>query len=201
MDYPAAPWAMAGQLWLSLFRVPEKTGRLRPPGLYGVAFLRYEEPSQLTYDELLVARPVNAGALGRRISITDIWVDSPASRDGGRELWAIPKELGAFSQHASTRRQLTTTEWTASAEGRPIARARFHDVSRVAPRVPLRAGIWQPAIDETRWLERTADLSGSAKPLPCRATWEFAPDGPLGWLAGRRSLASFRATDFRISFG
>jgi hypothetical protein len=26
-------------------------------------------------------------------------------------------------------------------------------------------------------------------------------DGPLGWLAGRRSLASFRMSDFEMRFG
>ncbi|WP_122818203.1 acetoacetate decarboxylase family protein [Nocardioides pantholopis] len=200
MDYPAAPWNLTGQMWLSVFRIPEKTGPLRPPGVYGVAFVRYEEPSPLTYGELLVARPVNAGSLGRRISITDIWVDSPASRAGGRELWGIPKELCDFTQDTSRRGPLTHTEWSAGAQ-HPIARARFDDVSRAAPRVPMRAGIWQPAIEDTRGLERTAPLSGSARAMACRARWDFAPDGPLGWLAGRRSLASFRLTDFRLSFG
>ena len=47
----------------------------------------------------------------------------------------------------------------------------------------------------------TATLHGSARSLPCRGRWEFAPDGPLGWLAGRRSLASFRMSDFQMSFG
>ena len=61
--------------------------------------------SDLTYSELLVARrarstsdgagsiPRLSGPLRASLEITDIWVDSPASRNGGRELWAIPKEL------------------------------------------------------------------------------------------------------------
>ena len=47
---------------------------------------------RLTYHELLVARLVRAGR-SAHVRITDIWVDSPASRDGGRSLWAIPKHL------------------------------------------------------------------------------------------------------------
>ena len=46
----------------------------------------------------------------------------------------------------------------------------------------------------------TAALTGSAKALPCRGRWEFAADGPLGWLAGARQLASFRQAGFRMSF-
>ncbi len=201
MDYPAAPWQMTGQMWLSLFRVPERTAALHPAGLYGAAFVQYEEPSPLTYCELLVARPVNAGAYGRRISITDIWVDSPASRAGGRELWGIPKELCDFTLESGYRGPLSSTEWSASLEQRPIARAEFGDVSRLGLRLPLRGGTWQPAIEDTGGAERVAAITGSAKALPCRGRWEFAPDGPLGWLAGRRSVASFRLTDFRMSFG
>ncbi|MGB0101321.1 MAG: hypothetical protein WBP61_13665, partial [Nocardioides sp.] len=83
--YPAAPWQMVGQLWLSLFRLPEPVDELRPAGLYGAAFVSYEPGSPLTYSELLVARPIPAPTgKGRRVSITDIWVDSPASVAGGR---------------------------------------------------------------------------------------------------------------------
>ena len=57
--YPPAPWDMVGQLWLSLFRVREPVDELRPAGIYGAAFVSYEEGSPLTYSELLVARPVN----------------------------------------------------------------------------------------------------------------------------------------------
>ncbi|HCB06324.1 MAG TPA: hypothetical protein DEQ43_19155 [Nocardioides bacterium] len=82
---------MAGSLWLTLFHLKEQANQLRPAGLYGAAFVSYDEGSPLTYHELLVARPVSTVEHGRRVTITDIWVDSPASVAGGRELWAIPK--------------------------------------------------------------------------------------------------------------
>jgi hypothetical protein len=198
--YPAAPWQMTGSLFLSLFRVPTRVDDLRPAGVYGAAFVSYEEPSPLTYSELLVARPVKApGGRGRRVSITDIWVDSPASVAGGRGLWAIPKQLCDFTLESSYGGPLTRTEWSASVERRPVAHARFTDVSRLAVRIPFRGATWQPPIDDHR-APVTAVLTGSAKALPCRGHWEFAPDGPLGWLAGARQLASFRQAGFRMSF-
>src|SRR5215213_10748237 len=91
--YPAAPWHMHGQLWLSLFRVRTGDHPDRDPGVYGVALVKYEQPSPLTYGELLVAHMVKTGGRpAKAVSITDIWVDSPASVAGGRELWAIPKD-------------------------------------------------------------------------------------------------------------
>ena len=82
----------------------------------------------------------------------------------------------------------------------PVARATFSDVSRFAPRLPFRGETWQPPL-EGGSEPKTATLHGSARTLPCRGRWEFDADGPLGWLAGRRTLASFRMSDFQMSFG
>jgi acetoacetate decarboxylase len=199
--YPPAPWPLVGQLWLSLFRLPEPVDNLRPAGVYGAAFVSYEPGGALTYSELLVARPVGTDAPGRRVSITDIWVDSPASVAGGRELWAIPKGLCDFELEASHRGPLATTDWSAGQGRRPIASARFTDVSAASVRLPFTGGTSQPGIDDTDGEDRAATLRGSAKVLPCRGHWEFAADGPLGWLRGARRLASFRMADFRITFG
>jgi acetoacetate decarboxylase len=201
VSYPAAPWQMVGSLWLTLFKLREPVDDLRPAGVYGAAFVSYEEGSPLTYSELLVARPISTDKHGRRVTITDIWVDSPQSGAGGRELWAIPKGLCDFSLESEHRGPLSTTEWTARLGRTPIASARFRDVSRAAPRLPFKGGTWQPGIDDTDGAERTATLQGSSKALPARAHWEFNPDGPLGWLDGARQLASFRQAAFRMSFG
>ena len=198
-SYPAAPWPMVGSMWLSLFKVKERVDETRPAGLYGAAFVSYEEGSPLTYSELLVARPVSSEH-GRRVTITDIWVDSPASVAGGRELWAIPKGLCDFTLEASHTGPLSRTEWSASAQRRPIASARFTDVSRAALRAPFKGGTWQPELPEGGG-EKTAIIKGSGKALPCRGNWDFAPDGPLAWLRGARPLASTRIYGFRMSFG
>lgn len=198
--YPAAPWHMVGSLWLSLFKVRDAVDEAHPAGVYGAAFVSYEEGSPLTYSELLVARPVSSPEHGRRVSITDIWVDSPDSVAGGRELWAIPKELCDFTFDTVRTGPVSRTEWSASTGRRPIASARFTDVSRAMLRVPFKGGTWQPALPEGGG-ERTATLRGSARALPCRGSWEFAADGPLAFLRGARQLASARQAAFRMSFG
>ena len=201
LSYPAAPWSLVGSMWLTLFRVAERTDDERPAGLYGVAFVSYEEGSPLTYSELLVVRPVSTEGHGRRVTITDIWVDSPASVAGGRELWAIPKRRCDFGREASYAGPVSTTQWSAREAGTPIASARFRDVSRLAPRMPIRAGLWQPGLPDTGGEERTASMRGTSRVLPARARWEVHPDGALAWLARARQLASVRQASFRISFG
>ncbi len=201
VTYPAAPWQLVGSLWLTLFRVRERVDAQRPAGLYGAAFVSYEEGSPLTYGELLVARPLVTAEHGRRVTITDIWVDSPASVAGGRELWAIPKQLGDLEHEAAYAGPTATTSWAARDGDRPIASARFRDVSRLAPRLPFRAGLWHPGLPDTGEEPRTAAVRGTSKALPARADWDFAADGPLGWLADARQLASFRQAAFRMTFG
>ena len=197
MTYPPAPWNMHGQLWLSLFRVREGDHPDRPAGVYGAALVSYERPSPLTYSELLVARQVE-----KKVTISDIWVDSADSRDGGRELWAIPKDLCDF-RLAKQGTKLQRTSWTASLGGRPIARARFSDVSNLTLRTPFKGATRQerPPEHDRAGEEVVAALKGSAKVLPCRGSWEFNDVGPLAWLAGKRPIASFRMADFSMAFG
>lgn len=203
--YPESPWQMVGSLWLTVFRLGQDArgsdGSPRPKGIWGAAFVSYEEGSPLTYSELLVARalPRSAGK-GRKVSITDIWVDSPASVAGGRELWAIPKGLADFDLDTAHRGPLSTTDWSASFGRRPIASATFTDVSRVAPRLPFKGTTWQPGLPEGGG-EKGAVLQGTSKALPARARWDFAAEGPLAFMRGARQLASFRQADFRMSFG
>ena len=211
MTYPPAPWSMHGQLWLSLFRVREGDHPDRTPGVYGAALVSYEHPSPLTYSELLVARPVKADGR-RRVEICDIWVDSADSRDGGRELWAIPKDLCDFDR-TTTGGRVRRTAWTTSRGGVPIASAEFSDVSHLAPRTPFKGATRQQrrpvgagassASGDTAALAEVvvAELRGSARALPCRGSWDFDAEGPLAWLAGKRPLASFRMCDFSMSFG
>ena len=197
--YPPAPWHMHGSLWLTAFRIAEDVDERHPAGTYGVALVRYDEPSPLTYGELLVARTTRNRAGKSAVTITDIWVDSPASVAGGRELWAIPKELCDFDLESRFRGPVTSTEWSATIERRPVVEARFTDVSRAAPRVPVKGLVEQPGIPEH---PEVADvvMAGSAKALPCRGRWSFAADGPLAFLRGARQLGSFRMAGFRLRF-
>lgn len=197
--YPPAPWLMHGSMWLSVFRLGEDVDAQHPAGIYGAALVDYRQPSPLSYGELLVAR-MRPGTRGRGpVTITDIWVDSPASMAGGRDLWAIPKELCDFDMESESRGPLTTTRWAATVDRKPIIEARFTDVSRVAPRVPFKGDVEQPGIPEHPEVAQVV-MKGTAKALPCRAAWHFTADGPLGFLDGARQLGSFRMTDFRLDF-
>ena len=197
-SYPQAPWHLVGQMWGTLFAVRGGSGR--PGALYAAAFVSYEPGSPLTYSELLVARLLG----GTRVEITDIWVDSPASRAGGRELWAIPKELAGLRVDTSRTAGLLHTAWTAQVPtGSPspgTVTAQFTAPSRAGVRLPLRGRTRQPALAGGGPV-RTAPIRGSAEVGPCRAHWDLDAEGPLGWLHEARQLGSFRLRDFRLSFG
>lgn len=194
MTYPPAPWNMHGEGWISLFRVKKGESAERPPGVYGVMMVRYDEPSPLTYYELLVARLSDK----KFVTITDIWVDSEASMRGGRELWAIPKDLCEFSFEARENSVSTKLRATAAIGGQAIASCSFYDAAGMMPRVPFKGRTKQER--ETGEIVH-ADLVGSAKNLPAFGSWEFSPTGPLGWLHGKRSYASARMRRFQMSFG
>ena len=184
-SYPPAPWQMHGQLWASLFRVRSGDHPDREPGVYGVALVRYEEPSPLTYGELLVAHVVETGSTPpKAVTITDIWVDSPASVAGGRALWAIPKDLCSFGFSSERQGLFDRTSWTASLDGRPIASAWFTDASHVAPRMRFKGNTWQrrPASHPRAGEPVFASLTGSSRTLPCRGSGTFDPASPLGSL-------------------
>jgi hypothetical protein len=196
VPFPSPPWSLRGQMWLSLF--PVRTGTPdRPPGLYGAAFVDYVEGSVLTYRELLLARLVRDGAMPR-VHVTDIWVDSVASRDGGRALWAIPKELAEL--HIGSRRPgpVTLTSCDANINGSALAAARFTEPRVPSLRTPFRFTVLQRREDGS---PVAAAVSGTSCNLPVRARWDFGAHGPLAWLQGRRPVASFRLGDFRLTFG
>lgn len=183
-DFPPSPWSMRGHLYLSLWRL----GRT----VVGTAFVDYQPASELTYAELLRARPTRHG---RRpaVTITDIWVDSPASRAGGRTLWALPKDLAGFSM-----RYAEQFRGEAHTDGRPVAVAEFDPGRRLPGRLPFRS--------RTRQRRDSGEvvvtpLTGSAWVRRARAWWKFPEDGPFADLRGRRPLTSVVLEDFDLRFG
>ncbi len=185
-------------MWLSLLAVRD-TGRPdRPPGVYGAAFVDYQDGGVLTYHELLVARLVTDGRTPR-VRVTDIWVDSPASMAGGRALWAIPKQLADLRLRESSRGPASRTAFSGTAAGQELATGAFTSLPGAAlVRTPFAATTSQEREDGTTVV---TSLAGSARVLPCHGSWTFAPDGPLGFLTGHRRLASFRLRDIRLRFG
>jgi len=208
MSYPPEPWYLGGSLLVSAFRVPVAAlpgelaatlPRHRTPvvaaghALIGVAFARYTPGGVLAYDELLVAAPsLDRAAL--RYTIPQIWVDSAVSLQGGRELWGIPKQLASFERTDTA----DAAAVAASTDAGPVARLDARYGRSLLP------GMRQLALPIHQAVGRGATLShnrviGRIAALSTR--WDFAAAGPLGYLAGRRPLASFALRDASIVFG
>ena len=251
--YPPEPWDLRGQMYLSVFAVPRRdlrplprplTAAVRPVPfgarlLVGAAWVRYEPGGTLHYRELLSAVLVHEG-LHPRVSITDIWVDSAASRDGGRALWGIPKDLahielrpaadGATAAVAALHpgpagvSDGTTPDRDRPDRDRPDRDRPDRDGQGPDPdgtgsdrlswdravaaatvtrgvRVP---GRWPAALSVAQVLDgrvRRTGVRGHARVRISGATWQVDPQGPLGYLAGRRPLVTVTVADFRLRFG
>ena len=197
VPFPSPPWQLSAQMWLSVFRLGATGRRDRPPGVYGTAFVSYEEPGPLAYRELVVARLPDARR--RRLRITDIWVDSETSRDGGRVLWAIPKDLAELDLEETRVGPTSHTSFAARVDETVLASGQFAGAPGAALlRTPFGATASQ--LRESGE-EVVTSIRGSARTLPALGSWDFAPDGPLGFLHGRRPVVSFRLSDVRLRFG
>lgn len=208
--YPPPPWDLTGRGWITAWSLrgplPGMPDGVRPVGRLALTmFVDYRPPGQMAYSELLAGVVVRQG---RRVglAITDIWVDSPASRYGGRELWGVPKELAAFRIDDDA-----ATGLHADRDGVALAEARFRPGRVPGVPLPLRA---PAAIAQSMPLaaDGTAALPGArtvwtpvaarARSVrPARATWSAPADGPLGWLAGARPRGSVVVDGFAMRFG
>jgi hypothetical protein len=157
-------------------------------GLVGAVWVDYQPGGVLSYRELMTTLLVRRG--WRVVpTVTHIWVDSAASRDGGRALWGIPKELARFSFGAGT--------FAAREDTGAIAHATMRRRVQLPGRWPVRFSVVQ-------------QLGGRAKVSPVRstarvelaaATFTAEPGGPLAFLTGRRPLLAFALREFRMRFG
>ncbi len=198
MTHPPQPWDLAGSAHLTVWRTVAATVPALPEGVQlatvgrrGIvvtAFVDYSEDGDMAYHELLAAALVRHGR-GLALSITDIWVDSEVSRQGGRALWGIPKDLARFDG------------LTASSPDGPIASATFR---------PLR-NVPSPALPVPRLTSAVVQtLEGRTVASPVRAggtvriagsEWTFPGAGPLGWLHTATPVASLVAERFAMRFG
>jgi acetoacetate decarboxylase len=157
--------------------------------------------SELLYKELMICPAITSGDYAKHVTITDIWVDLPASVSGGRAIWGVPKGLCQFTFEEQVSGPLARSSWIAGVDDTPIASARFTGASKLAVRLPVPSGrIYQPVLPEGDG-PKMGTMAASARFLPCRATWTFHPSGPLGWLAGQRPIVSVRARNFRMRMG
>jgi hypothetical protein len=197
--FPPEPWDLRGQLHASAFLVPlhevpvdlppgcrpVRVGRM---GVVAAIWVNYEPGGVMQYRELMTTLLVRHG---RRLlpTITHIWVDSPSSRDGGRALWGIPKELATFD--------FDGTEFAAHDDEGPLASGSVTPVAALP-------GRWPTNFRVAQWLGGAAKFSpvhSRAAIVISRASFHADPTGPLAFLSGRRPLVSFTLRDFRMSFG
>lgn len=198
--YPPEPWDLEGLGYVSLWLVPTRAlpalpSGVRPLSLFGrsvvaTGFVDYQPGGLLSYHEFLAAPLVRHGATPG-LSITDIWVDNPASKAGGRELWGIPKELADFEiAHAPSFHGVARVDGGLVAEARVTPR-------RVSLRLPfpLPATVWQTL---NAALARTP-LRVNGRVHPAKAVWRV--DGPLAWLRPYRPFVTIAMVDFGLRFG
>ncbi|HVV13935.1 acetoacetate decarboxylase family protein [Amycolatopsis sp.] len=199
MDYPDEPWDLHGHGYISLWLVPSRELPSLPPevtpisllgkAVVATAFVDYLPGSLLPYHELLAAVVVRQG-LRPGLTITDIWVDSPSSRAGGRELWGIPKELAEFKLvHEPT---FTGT----ASDSSLLAEAGVRPATRGLPLpFPVTGTVLQTLRGE---LARTP-VRASGRIRWAKGIWRTS--GALGWLAGHRPFATVKAEEFKLRFG
>jgi hypothetical protein len=103
--YPPPPWHSHGRAWVQPYLVDAGDVSL-PAGFRAVtslgkavgflALIEYTPPSPLVYAELAWL-PFLVSAAGQKgLYIAKMYVDSKDSLEGGREIWAIPKQLARF---------------------------------------------------------------------------------------------------------
>jgi len=194
--YPPEPWDLHGHAYIGVWLLPRDlapaphSSATKPITIFGraivcAAFFVYEEPSPLTYDEIMTTVLVREG-WRPRVSITHIWVNSPASRDGGRALWAIPKDLADFDTAAHS-----------SYAAQSIGSLAINRVRRLPWRAPIAFRIAQDRDGSVL----ISPVSGRIRFGSTTGRWSFAPDGPLGFLTGRRPLVTLAARHFHLTFG
>lgn len=197
-SYPPEPWTLCGDAFVSVWRLPEGELPALPDGVEPIivagtglvvtAWVDYQEPGMLSYRELMATVAVHDGAKPAA-SITDIWVDSETSLAGGRALWRIPKDMAKFEWSRS--RAVTATAHT---DDGPIAGAAFVPMATVPVAVPSAFAVIQQGP-----LRSPVRVSG--KPVLVRSSWWVNAGGPLGFLHGRKPLASMGISGFDMRFG
>ncbi|GAB3296885.1 acetoacetate decarboxylase family protein [Parasphingorhabdus pacifica] len=196
MSYPPEPWRLRGRMSVSLWHLPERELPATPEetvpvvvggrGLIGAAWVSYGPGSVLEYNELLVAVLARRGG-HPRVCISQIWVDSEASRLGGRELWSIPKERATFEMDG----------WPYRARALGIASAHHADRMALPLSWPLR---WKLAQQGPEGL-RESRVRATSRIVLRSGAWHVDPSGPLGWLRGRKPMLSADLDDFDMRFG
>ena len=121
MPYPPPPWRLVGPCAVVTGLIPVDQVRDRVPSDLAIVQVRrgltvasimladYQERATLPYGELAVMPALVRYRRIRGPWISDIWVDSPASLEGGREMWGLAKELARFTWSSGATNTATVT--------------------------------------------------------------------------------------------
>lgn len=134
--YPPAPWSLQGEALLRLQLVPVEAARQFVPEavrlvsvlpkrtLAALYLARYQAGSTLQYHELIVVPALVQQGSKMGGWISHIYVDNEASLAGGRDIWALPKEMARFEWQS----QGSQCEVKVTREGRTLCH--MHTFSR-----------------------------------------------------------------------
>jgi hypothetical protein len=201
--YPPAPWQLCGQAHFHVLavradRLPPTPDGFRPlvfggRGLVIVGWVDYRGGSILRYGELLAA-VVGRWSGGLTATVTHMWVDSPESLAGGRQLWGYPKELAEFELAIDPS---GTAQAREAGTGNELARGSFQALLTSPRSIVSAGGTVQPlrgGLVAVRALFRS-------RPSVGRGSF-MAPGGsPLAFVNGARKLVSIGMRDFDFTFG
>jgi hypothetical protein len=204
--YPDAPWHLHGHACLSAWLVDTT---LVPPAVAGTRYVRigrrcvffavwarYLPGGTLAYDELAAGVLVHSrGVLPPAGTLHHVWVSDPAAAAGGRSLWHVPKKLGHFGADSDTGARAFAG--TLIAQGQPVAALRFKQRFAVPITLPARGFVVQAG--EGGPMRTLCTVRGEL--LLGHGDWDFAAEGALSFLRGKRPLFSARLANMRLSFG
>jgi hypothetical protein len=206
--YPAAPWFLHAEMfgtWIKLpaRHVPQDFRRegfefARRDGsiMVAVYFVDYPAGGVLSYREMLVAAIMPKLTYPSRSSIRRIWVDSPASMAGGRELWDIPKRLADFEFDYGSR-----FNGTISVEGRELASYRFAPKLKIPGRWAFHINTVQESLLENDLKVRRTRSLFRARMQTGTGELTVPEDSELAFLRHGEPVMHAALRDCRATFG
>ena len=199
VTYPPPPWNLRGEAAILAapvrvadarrFDVPAGARLLSAGGwtLGGVLLARYDETATLPYHELIVFSGLALAGGRPGFVVSHIYVDSPASVRGGREIWGLPKELASFTWSPKDVR--------VEQDGRPLLAARLR---RRAPRLVL--PLVAPVAGDRAGVTVHAAGTGRMRAALALARLEVPPASPFAGLGldGSRAGVAGDRLDLRF---
>ncbi|MBD5634858.1 MAG: acetoacetate decarboxylase family protein [Candidatus Eremiobacteraeota bacterium] len=198
--FPPAPWELGGWGIATLGLVDSRAAAaFVPPGAQlvsilpgktvgGLFFVSYDRGS-LRYRELnVIAGIIRVGARFAFL-LPRLYVDSPASLAGGRDIWGVPKELASFE----VAHDIGVTSIHVRQGSRSVCRLRC-SVPESGMRLPLPLPSFGTRDDS--FLFFTGKMSSRVS--PARAAVDFPAESEFGAVGFDRPRFAFRCDDLTL---